>query len=40
LTTDHSFIAHVKPMLNGYDEVDLTEAEERFLKESPSGHMK
>lgn len=34
LTTGHSFAAHVKPMLTGYDEVDLTPAEEAYLRES------
>ena len=34
LTTGHSFVGHVKPMITGYDEVDLTEAEEAYLKES------
>lgn len=40
LTTGHSFIAHLRPMLDGYDEVDLTEAEERYLEESKSIRMK
>ena len=34
LTTGHSFVEHVKPMITGYDEVDLTEAEEAYLTES------
>lgn len=34
LTTGHSFVAHVKPMVTGYDEVDLTEAEEAYLTET------
>ncbi len=34
LTTGHSFIAHVKPMVTGYDDVDLTEAEEAYLSET------
>jgi len=33
LTTDHSFAAHVKPMITGFDEVELTEAEEEYLKQ-------
>ncbi len=33
LTTGHSFVAHVKPMVTGYDEVDLTDAEESYLRE-------
>lgn len=40
LTTGHDFIGHVKPMITGYDEVDLTEAEEAYLKESPTARMK
>jgi thiosulfate reductase cytochrome b subunit len=40
LTTGHNFVAHVKPMVTGYDEVDLTEAEEAFLKESKGARMK
>lgn len=31
LTTGSSLIAHVKPMITGYDQVDLTEIEERYL---------
>lgn len=31
LTTGHSFIGHVKPMISGYDEVDLTETQEKYL---------
>ena len=40
LTTGHDFIAHVKPMIDGYDDVDLTETEERYLEESKSVRMK
>ncbi|MBU0500891.1 MAG: cytochrome b/b6 domain-containing protein [Gammaproteobacteria bacterium] len=32
LTTGHSFIGHVKPMITGYDDVDLTEEEYAYLK--------
>jgi len=32
LTTGHSFVAHVRPMINGYDEVDLTPEEEAYLE--------
>lgn len=35
LTIGH-FIAHVKPMLTGYDEIDLTPAEEAYLEETKS----
>ncbi len=33
LTTGHSFKAHLMPMLTGYDEVDLTDAEKAYLEE-------
>jgi len=33
LTTGHSFAAHVKPMISGYDEVELTEAERAYLEQ-------
>lgn len=32
LTTGHSFIGHIKPMITGYDEVDLTDEELAYLK--------
>ena len=32
LTTGHSFSAHVKPMITGYDEVDLDPEEEAYLR--------
>jgi thiosulfate reductase cytochrome b subunit len=40
LTTGHSFVGHVKPMVTGYDEVDLSEAEEAYLAESRAVKMK
>ncbi|MEE9491872.1 MAG: cytochrome b/b6 domain-containing protein [Gammaproteobacteria bacterium] len=40
LTTGHSFVAHVKPMITGYDEVDLSEAEEAYLEEDEPGRIK
>jgi len=40
LTTGHSFVAHVKPMVTGYDEVDLSEAEEAYLQEDEPGRIK
>lgn len=40
LTTGHSFVAHVKPMITGYDEVELTEAEEAYLAETGAVSMK
>jgi len=40
LTTGHSFAEHVRPMVNGYDEVDLSPAEEAYFTESRSVPMK
>lgn len=40
LTTGHSFVEHVKPMVTGYDTVELTEAEEAYLRESRTVPMK
>lgn len=40
LTTGHSFLEHVKPMLTGFDEVDLSVAEEEYLRESKAVAMK
>ena len=40
LTIDHGFLTHLKPMITGYDEVDLTEAEEAYLEERKSVRMK
>ncbi len=40
LTTGHSFIEHVKPMITGFDEVELTEAEEAYLKEDERNKIK
>ena len=34
LTIGHSITTHIKPMITGYDEIELTEAEEAFLEES------
>ncbi len=33
LTTGHSFIDHVKPMITGYDDVELTDEELAYLRE-------
>jgi len=32
LTTGHSFIEHVKPMITGYDDVELTDEELAYIK--------
>lgn len=33
LTTGHSFIDHVRPMITGYDDVELTDEELAFLRQ-------
>ena len=40
LTTGHSFIDHVKPMISGYDEVDLTDEELAYLQADEPGRLK
>ncbi len=40
LTTGHSFKEHVMPMVTGYDEVDLSEAEEAYLQQDEPNHIK
>lgn len=40
LTTGHSFVDHVKPMITGYDEIELSEAEEAYLKEDEKSKIK
>jgi len=40
LTTGHSFIAHVKPMITGWDEVDLTNEEAAFMIADERNHIK
>ncbi len=40
LTTGHSFVGHVKPMLTGFDEVDLTPQEEAYLEADEPGRLK
>jgi thiosulfate reductase cytochrome b subunit len=40
LTTGHSFIDHVKPMIFGYDEVELTDEELAYLKADKPGRLK
>ncbi len=40
LTTGHSFIAHLKPMITGWDEVDLTDEEAAFLIADERNHIK
>jgi len=40
LTTGHSFIDHVRSMITGYDEVDLTDAELAYLRADEPGRLK
>ena len=40
LTTGHSFVAHVKPMLTGYDEIDLDPEEEAYLRKDEPWRIK
>jgi thiosulfate reductase cytochrome b subunit len=40
LTTGHSFAEHVKPMITGFDEVDLTPEELAYLEKDEPGHIR
>jgi thiosulfate reductase cytochrome b subunit len=40
LTTGHSFKAHVMPMIDGFDEVELTAEEEAYLEQDQPGHIR
>ncbi len=40
LTTGHSFREHVMPMVNGFDEVDLSPEEEAYLEKDEPGHIR
>ncbi len=39
LTTGESFREHVKPMINGFDAVDLSPEEEAYLEKDEPGHI-
>jgi len=39
-TTGHSFVEHVKPMVTGFDEVDLTPEEEAYLEKDEPSHIR
>lgn len=39
-TGDHGFFAHVKPMVSGFDEVELTEEEYAYLKADEPGRLR
>jgi thiosulfate reductase cytochrome b subunit len=39
-TGDHGFVAHVKPMVTGVDEVDLTDEEYAYLKQDEPGRLR
>jgi len=40
LTTGHSFIGHIMPMISGFDEVELSPVEEAYLKADEPGHIR
>lgn len=40
LTAGHSFVAHVKPMITGYDTLELTPEEEAYLKADEPGRIR
>lgn len=40
LTTGHSFVAHVKPMITGFDEVDLSAEEIAYLERDEPGMLR
>ena len=40
LTIGEGFLKHVRPMLNGFDMVDLSRVEEAYLEEDETGHIK
>ena len=40
LTVGHGFRAHLKPMITGYDEVDLTPEQEAYLETNEPGRLK
>jgi thiosulfate reductase cytochrome b subunit len=39
-TTGHSFVEHVKPMVTGFDDVDLSPEEEAYLEKDEPGHIR
>jgi hypothetical protein len=40
LTTGHSFAEHVRPMITGYDKVELTPAEEAYREADEPGRIR
>jgi thiosulfate reductase cytochrome b subunit len=40
LTIGHSFRAHLMPMINGFDEVDLSPEEEAYLSKDQPGDIR
>ncbi len=40
LTTGRSFVGHVMPMITGFDEADLSPAEEAYLEADERGHIR
>jgi len=39
-TTGHSFVEHVKPMVTGFDDVELNPEEEAYLEKDEPGHIR
>jgi thiosulfate reductase cytochrome b subunit len=39
LTVGHGFISHIKPMVTGYDEIELTTEQEAYLKQNEPGRL-
>ncbi|MDF1801292.1 cytochrome b/b6 domain-containing protein [Thalassovita sp.] len=40
LTVGHGFRSHVRPMITGYDEIDLTPEQEAYLEQNEPGRLK
>ncbi|MCB1789952.1 MAG: cytochrome b/b6 domain-containing protein [Gammaproteobacteria bacterium] len=40
LTTGHSFAEHVRPMVTGYDEIELSDVEEAYLRQDEPGRLR
>jgi hypothetical protein len=40
LTIGDGFFKHIKPMINGFDEIDLSKAEEAYLEEDEPEHIR
>lgn len=40
LTTGHSFAHHLRPMINGYEEIELSPVEEAYLEQDEASHIR